>query len=191
MKIKLIITSLFLALAGLAHAEMSTAESYDISCKSVLCNKMTDDQMGRIDQIVEDQLREKINDLNFSGKVKSVVVLINEKSAEKDILGLSKMNKKEAMDLERTNTFMAFRISPLKDKHSYFAANVYMDRDYLKKENDADAYHVRMNTVGFGKQLRDGWTVEIGVIKEINIKAAASKFNPAPDGLLLTFKKQL
>jgi hypothetical protein len=48
-----------------------------------------------------------------------------------------------------------------------------------------------MNTIGFGRQLREGWTVEIGLVKTLKAKVGIDKFNPAPDGFMLTFKKQL
>jgi hypothetical protein len=106
-----------------------------------------------------------------------------------DLLGLNKMSNKKtnSLDVERSETLMSFRYSPLKDHQTYFAANIFLEKTPLREDKD---YHISMKTVGFGTQVKDGWIVEIGIIKNLNFKPT-DKFNPKPDGLLLMLRKKI
>jgi hypothetical protein len=199
MKIKFLLATL-----ALTSSFSVFADSHDIYCLSTSCDVMSDEQLIKIDRVIDEQLRENITNKNFSGMTKSLVILNRDsaidhvniasmtKTKERDYLGLSRVDKPELVELEQSDTFMSFRVSPLEDRHTYVAANVYLEKDPLRQnDNDPNAYHVRMNTIGFGRQLREGWTVEIGLVKTLKAKAGIDKFNPAPDGFMLTFKKQL
>ncbi len=213
---KVIKTSVALLLIFLIVFAASKVMASDIVCSSEICNAMTPEELDQLDRIINEQLSNpevksgsniaimKPVKLNLELSEKNLRKLVsgkptansNVKSDLKIVASIEDLelfrnmmakDKKSKLKLEKTDNFMSFRYVLDDDGETFFSADVYLEREMLNREQ----MYVRMNTLGFGTHVKDGWMVEIGMIKSI---AGASKdlkkLSGKPDGILLMVNRR-
>ncbi len=150
----------------------------EIKCISSVCRNMSRGQLDQLDRLIDNEILEG----NISAGTQNIAIVLNAEKGSEFERALKANSKPSSFDMESTETYMAFRYSG--DQRTYYSANAYMVKNALNKEN-----YVTMNTVGFGRQLRDGWLVEIEVIKEFDKKKKITS-DLRPNGLLLSIKRR-
>jgi hypothetical protein len=143
-------------------------------------------------QRIEELITQKHHSKNFSNLKKLiendevVSLVVNSEKIKFNGFDRLKADGRKKIQMENSQSEMTFRYLPFNEEKSYLAASVYMEK-ILLRENE---YRVKMNTLNYGKAIRNGWIVDIGIIKQLD-SASMKKFNPSPDGILLRFKRVL
>ena len=168
-----------LTMCPLSFTSIATAQSNPIlTCTTSLCYRLTPEQMKLINNVISDEI--KIENSRSNNKTPSFIILKNNK------LLMDHLDDSDLADFEDKNlnvNMMSFRYSIDKKTDHYFAANTFIEKSFIRDNKTRATF----STVGLGKQIRPGWTVELGLVKYI--KDSGNLTDPKPQGLFLMLKK--